>query len=1131
MARSVLRRGHRAIVTARRRLGRPKSPTVGFAVTIAVALAGPLATQTAAPTAAQTPAAAASSGPAGNPLGPGVKAPTPQAAPRRTTPLLGTPTGPLIVGNNAAFGGGPIQTYDFSTGSLVNSFVPDGATSGPSNNGRAVAVVGNKVFYTELSGGGFGPSDAIHIAPFNGGAGGSDIGTLPNPAPSVGIQDLDYANGALYALTGYPSGSLQVWKLDSTTGTVLAGPIAINSNPSADGFTVLPDGNFLINSSDASCTYAEYNSATGAPTGSPITVPGAGSCTGVATDGTSLYFQTDFDSFTQTDLNGNLIARTSVASNVVEDVSLVTSASPPMWTELNQGRTTSTGSARGNLGGRVTSLAVAAGNSRIVFAGTAGGGVWRSIDGGHMWTPLSDQEPTLAVGAVAIDPLNDNTVYVGTGDNWLGPGSLPGEGIRYTHDALDPHPHWDWLRDPTTHQIDFAGQRVMSIVIDAGARRSGPYPSNVIVGTDQGIWQSGDGGQSWSLRIGKTSTASGSASPQRSVGWVVAQPPDYARYPGRFYAAVGDPNYASRCDGGIWVTNDGGVTWSKARQFTVATRPSTPNRAMMRIGLGVGQAGTVVAAVSDCFGFLTSQGAHGKVVYHSGDGGSTWTTVSVPTDGNIENADWFSTGHSVGQGDYDNVVALDPADTSCCLAVFGGVSLAAYDFGGGQPFAIGDTWTQPGPFGPNEPIHSDYHAAVFSSDGNTLYVGTDGGVWALTAAPNPLPVPPPPPANPVNHWTADNPVNLNAGLDALQFYRGDATDLAHVVGGTQDNGVIGNLTGPWSSYTPGNDGGYVSLYGNQIFWENDSTLSGGTWDPAGQGAPNVSTSICDPSAGCLASGDPAIFTDTPNALVNDQTGQPSILYATNRLLGRVLQETSPLVQYSPALTDSSPLSDCVKLTLSPLLPPTSSDCFSAIAAHVSTETGGVALGSDLGQIWVHTGCFLINASSPACGPGHWVQHPPSIATGSIPPPTSATKIPNIPWVTGVAISFTDPNEVWATIGTSSGPRIYHTTSALSPTATWTSLDGPSLPAGLIATGIALDPGNPSVIYVSTSKGVFECLSCGGASAQGSWQPVGPGLPAVWVWSVTVSQDRSSIIAWTFGRGAWAIARAPNGGGG
>jgi hypothetical protein len=229
--------------------------------------------------------------------------------------------GPLIVGNNAAAGAGPIQTYDFSTGALVNSFVPSGATS--SSNGRALAVAGNQVYYSELSSD-VGASDAIHIAPFNGGAGGADVGTLPNPAPSVGIQDLVYANGALYALTGYAFGPLQVWKLNPANGAVLAGPIGINSDPSADGFAVLPDGNFLINAVDDSCLYSEYSFATGAPTGSQITVPGASQgCTGVDTDGTALYFQTDFSAFTKTDLTGNLISRTSVAPNSVEDISLV----------------------------------------------------------------------------------------------------------------------------------------------------------------------------------------------------------------------------------------------------------------------------------------------------------------------------------------------------------------------------------------------------------------------------------------------------------------------------------------------------------------------------------------------------------------------------------------------------------------------------------------------------------------------------------------------------------------------------------------------------------------------------------------------------------------------------------------
>jgi hypothetical protein len=231
-----------------------------------------------------------------------------------------TVTSVLIVGNNAAFGNGPIQTYDFATGALVNSFVPDGAANG--GNGRAVTVVGNEVFYTEVSGSPLA-SDGIHVAPFNNGAGGSDLRVLPNPAPSTGIQDLAYAGGYLYALTGYNQSPLQVWKLNPSTGSVIGAAISISGPASgADGFTVLPDGNFLINDGDTLCTYREYNSSTGQATGTSLSVPGGTRCTGVETDGTSLYFQTNFSSFTKTDLSGTFISTTTVTSNTVEDISL-----------------------------------------------------------------------------------------------------------------------------------------------------------------------------------------------------------------------------------------------------------------------------------------------------------------------------------------------------------------------------------------------------------------------------------------------------------------------------------------------------------------------------------------------------------------------------------------------------------------------------------------------------------------------------------------------------------------------------------------------------------------------------------------------------------------------------------------
>jgi hypothetical protein len=289
-------------------------------------------------------------------------------------PLLGG-AAPLIVANNSAFGGGPIQTFDFSSGATVGSFVPTGASD--SNNGRGVLVIGDEVFYTELTNE-FGPTDFIRVAPFNGGAGGADTRTLPNPRPGTGIADLAVSGGVLYALTGYPNQPLRVFGLNPATGSVLIGPVNIAgpASPASDGFTVLPNGNFLINNDDADCTYNQYNPTTGALiAGTQLVVPGGPDfCTGVDTDGTSLFFATstasadvparsaagsrrrpgplsrrtdagrradaiETFSFTKTDLSGNFIAQTFVGPNLYEDISLIhasAAASVPTLSEWAQ---------------------------------------------------------------------------------------------------------------------------------------------------------------------------------------------------------------------------------------------------------------------------------------------------------------------------------------------------------------------------------------------------------------------------------------------------------------------------------------------------------------------------------------------------------------------------------------------------------------------------------------------------------------------------------------------------------------------------------------------------------------------------------------------------------------------------
>jgi hypothetical protein len=66
--------------------------------------------------------------------------------------------------------------------------------------------------------------------------------------------------------------------------------------------------------------------------------------------------------------------------------------------------------------GRVTALAINPGNVNTVYLGSAQGGVWKTTNGGTTWTPLTDSQASGAIGSIALDPSNSSTIYVGTGE-------------------------------------------------------------------------------------------------------------------------------------------------------------------------------------------------------------------------------------------------------------------------------------------------------------------------------------------------------------------------------------------------------------------------------------------------------------------------------------------------------------------------------------------------------------------------------------------------------------------------------------------------------------------------------------------------------------------------------------------
>ncbi|MGH9945033.1 MAG: WD40/YVTN/BNR-like repeat-containing protein, partial [Pyrinomonadaceae bacterium] len=87
--------------------------------------------------------------------------------------------------------------------------------------------------------------------------------------------------------------------------------------------------------------------------------------------------------------------------------------------------------------GRTISIAIHPTNPDIVYVGTAQGGLYRSLNGGLNWTQLMDIDSattpgtgsSLAIGALAIDPSNPTTVFVGTGEPNFSADSFIGRGV------------------------------------------------------------------------------------------------------------------------------------------------------------------------------------------------------------------------------------------------------------------------------------------------------------------------------------------------------------------------------------------------------------------------------------------------------------------------------------------------------------------------------------------------------------------------------------------------------------------------------------------------------------------------------------------------------------------------------
>ena len=141
-----------------------------------------------------------------------------------------------------------------------------------------------------------------------------------------------------------------------------------------------------------------------------------------------------------------------------------------------------------NVGGRVRCIAVdqaATGDQRVMYAGPASGGIFKTIDAGETWFPLWHDEPSLSMGAIAIAPSRPATVWAGTGESSTG----GGESIRPSGVWISTDSGATWT-NPTGTTV-FGSSRVAALAVDPND------PDVCWAATDNGVFRTVDGGSAW----------------------------------------------------------------------------------------------------------------------------------------------------------------------------------------------------------------------------------------------------------------------------------------------------------------------------------------------------------------------------------------------------------------------------------------------------------------------------------------------------------------------------------------------------------------------------------------------------------------------------------------------------------